>query len=196
MFRQSSIPPRNEFGGNLDCKELVAGSTLYLPVHVAGAMFVVGDGHARQGDGGQIEGVVAALDADERGQLGVAQPAPLLQEAEAVGEGGALGRDRLDAPHLGAVLVQHEFDERRDAVRPLQLVQVRLPRAAARAEAEHLAAGVDRVPRLQRLLSEVDVLDGLLARRGPALGRAARATGRAEARSEARAGWRRVPAGL
>ncbi|EOD27517.1 hypothetical protein EMIHUDRAFT_457156 [Emiliania huxleyi CCMP1516] len=49
--QQSSIPPRNEFGGNLDCKELVAGSTLYLPVHVAGAMFVVGDGHARQGDG-------------------------------------------------------------------------------------------------------------------------------------------------
>ena len=49
--RQSSIPPRNEFGGNLDCKELVAGTTLYLPVHVEGAQFVCGDGHARQGDG-------------------------------------------------------------------------------------------------------------------------------------------------
>ncbi len=38
-------------GGNLDCKELVAGSTLYLPVEVEGALFSVGDGHALQGDG-------------------------------------------------------------------------------------------------------------------------------------------------
>lgn len=35
----------------LDCKELVAGSTLYLPIAVAGGLFSVGDGHARQGDG-------------------------------------------------------------------------------------------------------------------------------------------------
>ncbi len=43
-------PPR-VWGGNLDCKELVAGSTLYLPVPVPGARFSVGDGHAAQGDG-------------------------------------------------------------------------------------------------------------------------------------------------
>lgn len=43
-------PPR-PVGGNLDCKELVAGSTLYLPVAVPGALFSVGDGHALQGDG-------------------------------------------------------------------------------------------------------------------------------------------------
>jgi acetamidase/formamidase len=46
----STIPPRWH-GGNLDCKELVAGSTLYLPVPVDGALFSVGDGHAAQGDG-------------------------------------------------------------------------------------------------------------------------------------------------
>lgn len=46
----STIPPRTH-GGNLDCKELVAGSTLYLPVPVPDALFSVGDGHARQGDG-------------------------------------------------------------------------------------------------------------------------------------------------
>ena len=46
----STIPPRPT-GGNLDCKELVAGSTLYLPIEVAGAHFSTGDGHARQGDG-------------------------------------------------------------------------------------------------------------------------------------------------
>ena len=38
-------------GGNLDCKEVVAGSALYLPVLVDGALFSTGDGHARQGDG-------------------------------------------------------------------------------------------------------------------------------------------------
>lgn len=46
----STIPPRR-VGGNLDCKELVAGSTIYLPVAVDGALFSVGDGHAAQGDG-------------------------------------------------------------------------------------------------------------------------------------------------
>jgi acetamidase/formamidase len=47
----STIPPRAVGGGNIDCKELVAGSTLYLPVAAAGAMLSLGDGHAAQGDG-------------------------------------------------------------------------------------------------------------------------------------------------
>jgi acetamidase/formamidase len=46
----STTPPRN-CGGNLDCKELVIGSTLYLPITVTGALLSVGDGHAAQGDG-------------------------------------------------------------------------------------------------------------------------------------------------
>jgi len=46
----TSIVPR-EFGGNIDLKELVAGTTLYLPVFAAGALFSVGDGHGVQGDG-------------------------------------------------------------------------------------------------------------------------------------------------
>lgn len=46
----STVPPRPN-GGNFDCKELVAGSTLYLPVSVPGALFFAGDGHAAQGDG-------------------------------------------------------------------------------------------------------------------------------------------------
>lgn len=47
----STIPPRGGSGGNIDCKDLVAGSTLYLPVAVAGALLYLGDGHAAQGDG-------------------------------------------------------------------------------------------------------------------------------------------------
>ncbi|MBL8991535.1 MAG: acetamidase/formamidase family protein [Phycisphaerae bacterium] len=38
-------------GGNMDCRELVAGSRLFLPVHVSGGLLSVGDGHAAQGDG-------------------------------------------------------------------------------------------------------------------------------------------------
>lgn len=48
--RISSGPPWIN-AGNLDNKELVAGTTLYIPVHVPGALFEVGDGHAGQGDG-------------------------------------------------------------------------------------------------------------------------------------------------
>lgn len=44
-------PPPRFCGGNIDCKELVEGSTLFLPVAVDGGLFSLGDGHARQGDG-------------------------------------------------------------------------------------------------------------------------------------------------
>jgi acetamidase/formamidase len=46
-----TVPPRAVAGGNIDCKELVAGSVLYLPVTVPGALLSIGDGHAAQGDG-------------------------------------------------------------------------------------------------------------------------------------------------
>src|SRR6267378_2792920 len=48
--RISSNPPWVH-GGNLDNKELVAGTILYIPIHTPGALFQVGDGHAGQGDG-------------------------------------------------------------------------------------------------------------------------------------------------
>ena len=48
--RVSSNPP-GRHAGNLDNRELVAGSTLYIPVFVRGALFEIGDGHVAQGDG-------------------------------------------------------------------------------------------------------------------------------------------------
>ena len=48
--RHPTSPPR-VWGGNLDCKELIAGTTLYLPIAVEGALFSTGDGHGVQGDG-------------------------------------------------------------------------------------------------------------------------------------------------
>jgi acetamidase/formamidase len=46
----SVVPPRH-VGGNIDIRDLAAGSTLYLPVEVPGALFSIGDTHAAQGDG-------------------------------------------------------------------------------------------------------------------------------------------------
>jgi len=63
--RVSSGPPWIH-GGNMDNKDLVAGTTLYLPVHVSGALFSVGDGHVGQGDG---EVCVTALETALRGVL-------------------------------------------------------------------------------------------------------------------------------
>jgi acetamidase/formamidase len=61
--RISSRPP-GWHGGNLDNKDLVAGSILYLPVHVTGALLSVGDGHAMQGHG-EVTGT--ALETSLRG---------------------------------------------------------------------------------------------------------------------------------
>ncbi len=47
---RSTIPP-DSFGGNMDTRHLIAGSTLFLPIFHAGARFSIGDGHATQGDG-------------------------------------------------------------------------------------------------------------------------------------------------
>ena len=67
MGRVPSGPP-NVFGGNLDNRDLGAGSTLYLPVHVAGALLSVGDGHAVQGYG---EVCLSAVEASLRGEIQV-----------------------------------------------------------------------------------------------------------------------------
>ena len=61
----ATIPPRPQ-GGNIDCKELVVGTTLYLPIPVDGALFSAGDGHAAQGDG-EVSGT--AIECPSRAQL-------------------------------------------------------------------------------------------------------------------------------
>jgi len=63
--RVSSNPP-GIHAGNLDNKSLVAGTTLYIPIHAPGALFEVGDGHAAQGDG---EVDQTAIETSLRGRL-------------------------------------------------------------------------------------------------------------------------------
>lgn len=65
MGRVNSAPP-GIHAGNLDNKELVAGTTLFIPVHTRGALFEIGDGHAAQGNG---EVDITALETSLRGRL-------------------------------------------------------------------------------------------------------------------------------
>jgi acetamidase/formamidase len=79
-------PPRR-WGGNIDCKLLVAGSTLYLPIPVDGALVSAGDGHAAQGDG-EVSGTAiecpletARLTLAVRDDLELRMPIARTQEA-------------------------------------------------------------------------------------------------------------------
>jgi acetamidase/formamidase len=73
--RVSSNPP-GRHAGNLDNKELVAGTTLYIPVFVPGALFEVGDGHAAQGDG-EVDQTAIETSLRGRIQLTVRKDMPL-----------------------------------------------------------------------------------------------------------------------
>jgi acetamidase/formamidase len=77
--------PPGPFGGNLDVRELCAGSTLYLPVYNPGALFSCGDGHAAQGDGEVcINGIECPLDVTLRFLLHKRQPlaGPIVEASE------------------------------------------------------------------------------------------------------------------
>ncbi|MGB3508499.1 MAG: acetamidase/formamidase family protein [Microcoleaceae cyanobacterium] len=63
--QRSSIPPDN-YGGNIDCRELQIGSRIFLPVFVPGGLFSIGDGHSAQGDG-EID--VTAIETSMNGRI-------------------------------------------------------------------------------------------------------------------------------
>jgi acetamidase/formamidase len=71
----STRPPRPQ-GGDIDCRELVAGTTLYLPIPVDGALFSAGDGHAAQGDG-EVSGTAIECPSTAQLTLGLRDDMPL-----------------------------------------------------------------------------------------------------------------------
>ena len=82
----STGPPRR-YGGNIDCKLLVAGTTLYLPIPVDGALLSAGDGHGAQGDG-EVSGTAiecplerAQLTLDVRDDLELRMPVARTADA-------------------------------------------------------------------------------------------------------------------
>jgi acetamidase/formamidase len=95
--RISSGPPGHH-AGNLDNKELIAGSTLYIPVHVPGALLSFGDAHAIQGDG---EVSLTALETSLRGTVQVT-----------VRKGMRLAWPRAETPtHFIAMGLHTDLDE-------------------------------------------------------------------------------------
>ena len=81
---QQAVMPPGTFGGNMDTRQLVRGSTLYLPVQVEGALFSCGDAHAAQGDGEVcVAGIEAPMHAELRFTLeqGRRIPAPQFRTA-------------------------------------------------------------------------------------------------------------------
>jgi acetamidase/formamidase len=77
--RNQPVMPPGTFGGNMDVRQLVRGSTLYLPVQVERALFSCGDAHAAQGDGEVcVTGIEAPMFASLRFTLqkGRSLPAP------------------------------------------------------------------------------------------------------------------------
>src|SRR5690349_391559 len=81
--KQPVMPP-GTFGGNMDTRQLVAGTTLYLPVQLSGGLFSCGDAHAAQGDGEVcVTGIEAPMHAELRFTLekGRRIPAPQFRTA-------------------------------------------------------------------------------------------------------------------
>jgi acetamidase/formamidase len=142
-----TAPPRAS-GGNIDCKELVVGTTLLLPIAVDGALFSAGDGHARQGDG-EVSGLaiecpmeVAQLTIDVRDDLELAMPIAetddawiafgfdeRLNEASALAVDGLLaimhrelGLERLDALALASVVADLRVTQIVNGVRGVHTV--------------------------------------------------------------------------
>jgi acetamidase/formamidase len=116
-------PPR-AWGGNLDCKELVAGTTLYLPIPVDGALFSAGDGHALQGDGEVSSTAIecplerAQLSLSLRHDLELAAPVARTPDAWlAFGLGEDLDEAAANAVESMLALMGREVGlERRDAL--------------------------------------------------------------------------------
>ena len=122
---QHSVVPPRRMGGNMDIRDLAAGTVLYLPVEVAGGLFSVGDTHATQGDG-EVCGTAiespCSLAARFELEKGVnlafprfTTPGPVARHLDGKGyeattgiapdlmDGGPLGRHGNDRPSVGAL---------------------------------------------------------------------------------------------
>ena len=90
----STAPPRR-VGGNMDVRQLTAGSTLYLPIEVDGALFSVGDAHAVQGDG---EVCITAVEMDSTTRLRFSLSDVRVREPQLRLQGPPT---RIDGPYHG-----------------------------------------------------------------------------------------------
>jgi acetamidase/formamidase len=135
----NSVPP-GPFGGNMDVKDLVAGTSLYLPVQVDGAGLFVGDPHYAQGHG---EVALTALEASLRATLRVT----LLPSADSRALLGLLRRPFGETPeHWIALGLHRDLNEAmREAVREALRVLADLHQVPADIGYAYLSAAADFV---------------------------------------------------
>ena len=112
---QHPILPPSRWGGNLDTKHLVVGSTLYLPVGVEGALFSLGDTHAAQGDG-EVCGTAIETAMDVVVRLSVRRDFQIHSPQYRLPE-GALAEGEQSAYHVCTGVGPDLMDATKDAVR-------------------------------------------------------------------------------
>ncbi len=112
---QHPILPPSRWGGNLDTKHLVVGSTLYLPVGVEGALFSLGDTHAAQGDG-EVCGTAIETAMDVVVRLSVRRDFQIDAPQYALPEGG-LPASEQPAYHVCTGVGPDLMEAAKDAVR-------------------------------------------------------------------------------
>ena len=119
-------------GGNMDCRELVEGSTLYLPVMCPGGLLSVGDGHAAQGDG-ELSGTAIECMLDEvRLRITLLKDHPITSPRIQPARGAGTDADQPRwitlgfAETLDAAAAQATF-----AMLDLMTEELKLPRAEA-----------------------------------------------------------------
>jgi len=151
--RPHSVPP-GPFGGNIDVNLMTAGSVLYLPVQVDGALAYAGDPHFAQGDG---EVALTAMEASLRATLRY----DVLSQAEAVEEFGSIAGPLIETDeYLVPTGMDEDLDEAmRKCVRAaIALLQARFGMDAAHAYA-YLSAATDF-----NISQVVDIVKGVHAR--------------------------------
>jgi acetamidase/formamidase len=144
----SIIPPR-ECGGNMDTKHLRAGTTLYLPVGVEGALFSVGDTHAAMGDG-EVCGTAVEAPMDIAVRLTVRKDLRVDAPQYVVPEASAPVERRAGGWHVCTGVGPDLWEATRDATRALVEHMVE-HRGRARDEA-YAMASVAADPRIQEVV--------------------------------------------
>lgn len=149
----STTPPRAAGGGNIDCRELTAGSTLFLPVTVPGALLHLGDGHAAQGDG-EVGGTAIECGMTTTVTVDLVRDAPLasihaLTPSARITFGFDADLNRATAQALGAMLtwLQQLYGLERKAALALasSVVDLRVTQIANQTWGVHAVLGLDAV---------------------------------------------------
>lgn len=151
----STTPPRSAGGGNIDCRELTAGSTLFLPVTVPGALLHLGDGHAAQGDG-EVGGTAIECGMTTTLTVDIAPDAPLksihaITRTARITFGFDADLNRATAEALGAMLTWlqqlHGLERKAALALASSVVDLRVTQIANQTWGVHAVLGLDAVAR-------------------------------------------------